>query len=135
MNVEVEFAESAPFLIKSALTIFNGGAKQGVTTLYIHSFFKNPVSAAVVSVVKIRKIDRGRFGTEATIRFPVIAGGSGSITSLSATLNRRFSYKGKRVSPLTLKWPNGKIRARSEAIFSDSTHAKAEVLRPCIPKG
>jgi hypothetical protein len=135
MNVEVALPESEPILLKSALTIFNGGVKKGVTMLLFYIFLKKPVSAAVVTVVKIKKIHEGRFGTEATFSFPIIAGGSGSVTSFSATLNKRFSYKGKRVSLLTLKCPNGKIRARSEAIFSDSTHAKAEVLRPCIPKG
>lgn len=135
MNVEVAFPESEPILLKNALTIFNGGVKQGVTTLLMYAFLKNPVSAAVVTTVKIKKIHKGRFGTEAAFSFPVIAGGNGSVTSFSATLYKRFAYKGRRASLLTLKCPDGKIRARAEAIFSDGTHSHAEVLRPCIPKG
>lgn len=134
MEVEVAFPEQTPILLKSALTIFNRGVKQGVTTLLFHIFLKNPVSAAVVTIVKIRKIQKGRFGTEAIFSLPVIAGGNGSVTSFNATLFRRFSYKGERASLLTLKCPDSKIRARSEAIFSDGTHAQNEVLRPCIPK-
>jgi hypothetical protein len=134
MSVEVAFPEQQPFTLKSALTVFNGGVKQGVTTLLVHAFFKNPVSAAVVTVVKIKKIHKGRFGTEAIFSLPVIAGGSGSVTSFSATLYKRFSYKGKRASLLTLKCPDGKIRARAEAVFSDGTQTNAEVLRPCVPK-
>jgi hypothetical protein len=135
MSVEVAFPEQPPLSLKSALTVFNGGVKQGVTTLLVYVFFKNPVSAAVVTIVKIKKIHKGRFGTEAIFSLPVIAGGNGSVTAFDATFFRRFPYKGKRASLVTLKCPDGKIRARSEAIFSDGTHTQNEVLRPCIPKG
>jgi hypothetical protein len=135
MSVEVAFPDQSPLLVKSALTVFNGGVKQGVTTLLFHIFLKNPVSAAVVTIVKIRKVHKGRFGTEAVFSLPVIAGGNGSVTAFDARLYKRFSYKGKRTSLLTLKCPDGKIRARAEAIFSDGAEAHAEVLRPCIAKG
>lgn len=134
MDIEVAFPESSPLLLKSPLTVFNRGVKQGVTTLLVHVFLKNPVSAAVVTVVKIKKTHKGRFGTKAIFSLPVIAGGSGSVTSFSATLYKRFSYKGKRVSLLTLKCPDGKVRTRAEAIFSDGAQTHAEVSRPCIPK-
>jgi hypothetical protein len=134
MSIEVAFPEQPPVSLKSALTVFNGGVKQGVTTLLVHVFFKNPVSAAVVTVVKIKKIHKGRFGTKAIFSLPVIAGGSGSVTSFSATLYKRFSYKGKRASLLTLKCPDGKIRARAAVVFSDGSQVQTEVSRPCVPK-
>jgi len=135
MNVEIAFPEQPPLPTKSAVTLFNGGVKQGVTTLLMYAFLKNPVSAAVVTTIKIRKVHKGRFGTEAVFSVPVIAGGNGSVTAFDARLYKRFSYKGKRASLLTLKCPDGKIRARAEAIFSDGAEAHAEVLRPCIAKG
>jgi hypothetical protein len=135
MSVEIAFPEQSPVLLKSALTVFNRGVKQGVTTLLMYAFLKNPVSAAVVTTVKIRKVHKGRFGTEAVFSLPVIAGGNGSVTAFDARLFKRFSYKGKRASLLTLKCPDGKIRARAEAIFPDGAQAGAEVLRPCIAKG
>lgn len=135
MNIEVAFPEQPPISLKSALTVFNGGVKQGVTTLLVHVFLKNPVSAAVVTIVKIKKIHKGRFGTKAIFSFPVIAGGSGSVTAFDATLFKRFSYKGKRASLVTLRCPDGRIQAQTEAIFSDGTHTDTEVIRPCTPKG
>lgn len=135
MDVEVAFPEQQPLSLKSALTVFNGGVKQGVTTLLVYVFLKNPVSAAVVTIVKIKKVHKGRFGTKAIFSLPVIAGGSGSVTSFSTKLYRRFSYKGKRASLLTLKCPDGKIQAGAEAIFSNGTRAHTKVLRPCVPKG
>lgn len=135
MNVNVAFPEQSPISMRSALTIFNGGSKQGVTTLFAHAFLKNPVSAAVVSRVEIKRIHKGRFGTKATISFPVIAGGNGSVTAFDTTLYKRFSYQGKRASLVTLECPDGRIQARAEAIFSDGTNAGTQVLRPCIAKG
>ncbi len=136
MTVEIEFAEQQPFPSTSDLTIFNGGVKRGVTTLYAFAILEKPVSAGVVSLVTIRKIHKGRFGAEATVSFPTIAGGAGSVTSFSATLNRRFSYKGKKVSALTLECPDdGKIQTRSKAIFSDGTTTQNQVLRSCTAKG
>jgi hypothetical protein len=135
MDVEVAFPEQPPISLKSALTVFNGGVKQGVTTLLVYVFFKDPVSAAVVTIVKIKKIHKGRFGTEAIFSLPVIAGGSSSVTSFRATLYKRFSYKGKRASLLTLKCPDGKIRARAEAIFSDGTQTNAGSPPPLHPEG
>ena len=49
-------------------------------------------------------------------------------------MNRKFTYKGKKLSVLTLKCPDGKVQARGEAVFSDNTRAKAEVIRTCTPK-
>jgi hypothetical protein len=135
MSVEIALPEQSPLLVKSALTFFNRGVKQGVTTLLMYAFLKNPVPAAVVTIVKIRKVHKGRFGTEAVFSLPVIAGGNGSVTAFDAKLYKRFSYKGKRANLVTLKCPDGKIRARAEAIFSDGTEAEAEVLRPCTPRG
>jgi hypothetical protein len=135
MNVEVAFPEQSPLLIKSALTVFDGGVKQGVTTLLMYAFLKNPVSAAVVTIVKIQKVHKGRFGTEAVFSVPVIAGGNGSVTAFDARLYKRFSYKGKRASLLTLKCPDGTVRARAEAIFSDGTELASKAVRTCTSRG
>jgi len=135
MNIDIAFPEQLPFTRPVNLVIFNGGVKEGVTTLYVYGFVAAPVSAVIAMPVKITKIHNGRFDTKALISVSKIAGGYGSVTSVSATIDRQFSYRGKRLSVLALKCPDGKIRVRSEAIFSDETHANAEVLRACTPKG
>lgn len=133
-DVAIEFPESKTIPVDSKLLIFNGGFRGGITTLYAHAYITVPVPAAIVTTVKIKTIHRGRFGTEAIISVPKIAGGSGSVTAFSSTINKKFSYKGKKVSVLTLKCTDGKILARGEALFSDGTHLKAEVVRTCTPK-
>jgi hypothetical protein len=134
-NVEVEFAESKPFIAKSKLLAFNGGVKGGVTTILIHAFLKNPVSAAVVTTVKVSKIHNGRFGTKSVASIPVIAGGNGSPVFFELNVNRKFTAGGKSQSYLLAKCPDGHINARGTAIFSDGRKLSGEIVRPCTPKG
>lgn len=134
-NIEIAFAESKPVPVTSKLLVFNGGEKGGVTTLFIHAYITVPVPSAVVTTVKIKKIHNGRYGLLSTASIPKIAGGSGSVTSFSLKIDKKFTYKGKKVSVLTAKCPDGKLQAHAKAIFSDGTSAEAEILRTCTGKG
>jgi hypothetical protein len=134
-NVEIAFPEQKPIPVSSKLLVFNGGEKGGVTTFFIHAYITVPTPAAIVTTVKIKNIHKGRFGTESIASIPKIAGGSGSVTSFSLSVFKEFTYKGKKVSVLTLKCPDGKIQAHGTAIFSDGTKASAEVIRICTGKG
>ena len=133
-DIEVQFAESNPIPVKSDLLLFNGGLKGGVTTLFIHAYITVPVPAAVVTTVKVKKIKKGRYGLLSTASIPRIAGGAGSVRSFNLNVGKQYRYKGKKVSMLTLKCPDGKILARGEAVFEDGTKAKAGVVRTCTPK-
>jgi hypothetical protein len=135
-TVEVEFAEQPPIDVDSELLVFNGGTQGGKTTLFVHAFFNAPITGAIVTTVKTKKIKKGRYGTLAVSAVPKIANGSGSVKSFDLTINKKFTYKGKKRSVLNLKCPDGKILARGEAQFYDSpTRIKAEVLRTCTGKG
>jgi hypothetical protein len=134
-DVEILFEESKPVPVKSKLIVFNGGVRGGVTTFYIHAYITFPVPAAIVTTVKISKIHKGRFGTLAIASIPKIAGGSGSVTSFSLNVSKKFTYRGKKVSVLSAKCPDGQLQARGEALFSDGSKVKAGVTRTCTPKG
>lgn len=135
-NVEVEFAEQRPFLAKSKLVAFNGGVKGGVTTILIHAFLKSPVSAAVITTVKVSKIHKGPYGYKSVATIPVIAGGSGSVKNFQLEIFRTFTYKGKQQSYLLAKCPSGKLQARAESFFRGSSAPLiGEFSRPCTPKG
>jgi hypothetical protein len=133
-DVGIKFPDQGEIPAHSKLLLFNGGAKGGVTTFYVHAYLTVPAPAAVVTTVKITKIHNGRYGTKSVASIPPIAGGSGSVKAFTLDVNRKFTYKGKKMSVLTLKCPDGKIQARGEAIFADGTKAKAEVIRPCTPR-
>jgi len=139
-NVEIEFPESKPIPVTSKLLVFNGGVKGGVTTFFIHAYITVPTPAAIVTTVKIKKIHNGRYGLKAVATIPKIAGGSGSITSFALKINKKFTYKGKKVSVLTAKCPDGKLQAHVNATFfnyttGQTTKASTEILRTCTGKG
>jgi hypothetical protein len=134
-NVEVEFPESPPFIARSKLLAFNGGVSGGKTTIYIHAYLSSPVSAAVVAVVKVATIHKGRFGLKSITTIPKIAGGYGSAISFSLKLGRTFTYKGKKQNYLLLQCPDGKIFAQGTAKFGDEVTASGGVIRTCTPQG
>jgi hypothetical protein len=127
-SIQVEFPEQNPIPVHSKLLVFNGGTKGGTTTLFIHAYITVPTPAAVVTTVKISKFHNGPYGLKSIASIPKIAGGFGSVTSFNLTIKKQGNL-------LTLKCPTGKIYARGEAKFSDGTHAKAEIIRICTPKG
>jgi len=133
-NVEVEFPESKPFIAKSKLIAFNGGVAGGKTTIFIHAYLSSPVSAAVVTTVKVSKIHKGRFGLKSVGTIPKIAGGSGSAIDFSLKLGRTFTYRGKKQSYLLLQCSDGRIFAQGTARFNDGVSASGSVIRTCTPQ-
>jgi hypothetical protein len=134
-TAEVKFVEQNPVLVNSKLLVFNGGTSGGTTTFLIHAYFSAPVSGAIVTTVKIKKVHKGRYGYESVASIPKIAGGAGSVTKFNLTINKKYTYKGKKVSVLSAKCPDGKLQAEGEATFSDGTKAKAAIVRTCTGKG
>jgi hypothetical protein len=134
-EVEIEFPEQPPIPVKSKLLVFNGGKKGATTTFFIHAYITVPTPAAIVTTVKIKKIHKGRFGLLSIASVPKIAGGSGSVKSFSLTINKKYTYKGKKMSILSAKCPDGKLQAHGTAFFADGTKASAEIVRTCTGKG
>jgi hypothetical protein len=126
-NVEVAFAEQKPIPLKSKLLVFNGGVSGGTTTLLIHAYLSSPVSAAIVTTVKVKKHNNGPYGLKSVATVPTIAGGAGSVTNFTLAITKK-GY-------LTAKCTDGNIVAQGEALFSDGTKAKGSVVRPCTPTG
>lgn len=130
-NVEVEFPESSPFIAKSKLLAFNGGTSGGKTTIYIHAYLSSPVSAAVVTTVKISKVHNGRYGTKSIASVPKIAGGYGSVREFSLTFDRGY----KNTPFLFAKCPDGHLNAKATSVFTDGTKLTGSFVRSCTPKG
>lgn len=122
-TVEVQFPEQKPIDVNSKLLVLNGGKKGGTTTLFIHAYFSAPVTGAIVTTVKIKKVHNGRYGTKSVATIPKIAGGSGSVKSFNLTISKKAGIKAK--------CPDGKLQAKATAIFSDGTKAGAGIIRTC----
>jgi hypothetical protein len=125
-DVEIKFPEQEPILARSELLAFNGGVNGGVTTFFVHAYLTAPVTAAVVTTVKIKKIRNGRYGLLATGTVPKIAGGSGSPTFFTLTLKKGI---------VEATCPDGHLSAHGTAVFADGIKASGTVVRSCTGKG
>jgi hypothetical protein len=134
-KVQIQFPEQPPIPVNSPLILFNGGEQGGVINLFVHAYITVPTPAAIVTTVKVSKISNGRYGLKSVASIPKIAGGAGSVLSFTLNVGKQFTYKGKKVSFVTAKCPDGKIQVHGTAVFSDGTRASAEVIRTCTPKG
>jgi hypothetical protein len=130
-NIEVEFPESNPFIAKSKLLAFNGGTSGGKTTIYIHAYLSSPVSAAVVTTVKISKVHNGRYGTKSVASIPKIAGGYGSVKEFELNFTRGF----KNTPFLFAKCTDGHLNAKATSVFTDGSKLTGSFVRTCTPKG
>ncbi len=130
-TVSVKFPEQKPIPAKSPLLVFNGGFKGGVTTYYIHAYLTQPITTAIVTTVKIKKAGSG---LKAITTIPKIANGAGSVTDFSLTIDKKFTYKGKKVSVLSAKCVGGKIQAHVTGVFYDNSKLSADFVRACTPK-
>ncbi len=133
-TAEVTLAEQNPVLAKTKLIVFNGGVKGGTTTLYIHAYFSQPVPGAIVTRVKITKHKHGRYGLKSVATIPKIASGTGSITQFKLEINKKFKRKGKKVSVLTAKCPDGRLQAHAVSKFTGGPTLTTEFVRPCVGK-
>ncbi|HEX5983268.1 MAG TPA: hypothetical protein VFY69_03590 [Solirubrobacterales bacterium] len=124
----IKFDEQAEIPVTSELLAFNGGFRGGVTTLYLHAYITVPTPAAIITVVKIKRIKKGRYGLLSTAKIPKIAGGSGSVTFFKLQLKKGI---------LSAKCPDGKLAARGSATFGSipPTTLNGAVVRPCTGKG
>lgn len=122
-TVGVKFPEQPEIDVDSKLLVFNGGFKGGTTTLYIHAYFSAPVTGAIVSTVKIKKVHNGRYGLKTITTIPRIAG-EGAVKHFNLTIK-----KGTHI--LMAKCSDGKLQAKASAKFADGTTAKATLVRTC----
>jgi hypothetical protein len=134
-EVEVAFPEQEPIDAKGPIFLFNGGVHGDTTLLFIHAYVNVPAPTAVVATAKITHIHRGHFGLHTVSSIPKIAGGAGSVTSFKLTVDRTFTYEGKKRSYLTASCPTGVYFAEGKVRFSDATVLKITHALPCTPLG
>jgi len=125
-TVEVQFPEQRPVPVTSKLLVLNGGTSGGKTTLFIHAYFSAPVTGAIVTTVKIKKVHNGRYGLKSVATIPKIANGAGSVKSFNLTINKK--------GVLMAKCPDGKLEAKATGIFADGTKATGSIVRTCKGK-
>jgi hypothetical protein len=132
---EVAFPEQPPQLAAGKLVAYNAGVSAGKTKLLLYTYLGAPVSSAVVIKVQISKVRKGRYGLEAIAKIPKVAGGYGSLTSISLKLDREFMLRDQPKSYLLAKCPDGQLLTKGTGVFSDGSRLSGTVARTCRPKG
>jgi len=130
-DISVKFPEQPAIPATSPLLVFNGGTAGGTTTFYIHAYLTQPITTAIVTTVKLKKSGSG---LKTVSSIPKIANGAGSVTDFSLKIDKKFTYKGKKVSVLSAKCVGGKIQAHVTAVFYDNSKLSADFLRTCTSK-
>jgi hypothetical protein len=131
----VAFPDDPPFSASSKVLAFNGPQRGGVRTIILHAYALVPAPTTFVVPVDVTRVNRGRYGWHSSLVAPVIAGGYGVVTHFDLTINRRYKFKGKKLSFLSARCADGRLQARGAVSFGDGTSMFATVFRPCRTRG
>jgi len=127
----IAFPEQNPFKATSPITIFNAKPHDGNPTVLAHAYLSVPAPTTYIVPVEIQKVNDGPFGfrTEATI--PKIAGGYGIPLEGRLTIGKKWTFKGKKLSYANASCPSGKLQAKVETEFTDTTRLSGVILKHC----
>lgn len=140
----IGFPGQVPMQPSSKVTLFNGGVRDGAIVLFALTEIKVPKPRTLAARIEVKRIERGRYGWQANVKVPVIAGGRGSLADLSLRLRRRFFSRGTRKSFLSARCRDGTLRIRAPKILfrneadkpgvAPRTVFKGNLVVPCQPK-
>ncbi len=143
-DFEIAFPELQPFKERSPVTVYNGGLSNGVRKLYVNALIATPVPAEIVSTVEIERVHRGRYGSQAMVKIPVIAGGHGSLLDFDLHLKRLFEFGGVRRSVVAAKCSDGQLDVKADSLLFENeadtpgvaptTLMKGSFVVPCQPE-
>jgi hypothetical protein len=135
-TAQVQFPEQSSFEAKGPLLAFNGpvvggsyrGGGYNEQLYYVYADV--PVPTALIAVGKVSKA-AGKYGYEISISIPKIAGGAGSFEGAEFTIDRKWSYEGKKHSFLSAECADGHFDASVQVSFGDGSSLMGDVITPC----
>lgn len=136
-TAQVQFPEQASFTAKGPLLAFNGPAEAGYGGYHEQLYYVYadvPVPTALIAVAKVAKAS-GIYGYKISVSIPKIAGGAGSFSGAEFTIDRKWTYRGKRQSFLSAECSNNHFDAQVEVDFGDGSHVIGNVIQACRSKG
>lgn len=102
-SANVRLPEQSPFPSNGKVLAFNGKLR-GRPAIFAHIYGTDPLPTSYVLPFFV-KSSRGTFGTVLETSLPSVTGEWGFVTGISMTLNRSFSYRGRRRSFLSAGCP------------------------------
>jgi hypothetical protein len=131
----LDLSTSPGTAIPVLLSVFNGGIRDGVTTVLIHGVVPTQVPTPAIATVKIEKHPSGRYGLRSLSTIPSIAGGVGSILDFEIMIERRFRHDGAERSFLMARCSDGHLDLEvNEVGFRTGERFPGGVMRrACTP--
>lgn len=126
--------DSRPIKAGAPLTIFNGPKKGGDPTVLAHAYMTVPAPTTYVVPIRILDIKEGRYGHEINVKIPAIAGGWGIPLDGRVQINRRWTFKGKKLSYIKARCQGGRLQARGFFDFKDGSKLQGSVFNRCKVK-
>jgi hypothetical protein len=113
--------------------VLNGGRRGSIRTLFVVSQVNYPQFTMAVFPVRVRSVEGGRFGREATLSIPSgLTEAVGPLGSLKLKIDHKFIRDGRKVSVINAKCPDGKLLLSAEFEFADGTGFEDSPVKPCI---
>ena len=121
----------APFEIASPLSFFNGPPDHGRPTLIAHAYETVPTAQALIVPITIERVAKGRYGFQAKVQLPEIAGGFGAATLAEAKIGAVRMRGGREVGYINAHCAGGRLQVAGKALFTDGDYFPVTLTSPC----
>lgn len=130
-TVLIELPEQRPIEVSAPITIFNGPEVNGNSTGIGHAHLDYPSPTTYLVQAEIEKVDNGRYGYRIEIDFPKIVNDYGSGIYGKVTIDRKWTFKGKRLSIANARCADGRLQAKLQLTFKDGTFLQGTAFKRC----
>lgn len=134
-KAEVNLPGHAPTQISSPISLFNAPPVGGNPSLIAHAYETVPAPKTLLVPIVIERLKHGRYGFQAQIELPEIAGGYGAPTLAEATLGRTFKRGGKQVGYINAYCSGGRLQVHGTLSFANGDFFPATLTSPCHSPG
>jgi hypothetical protein len=119
----------------TTVTAFNGAPQGGKPVVLLHAYGVSPIQTTLVLIGAVSNFGKEGYGPRLDVTVPPIAGGIGAITDFKVTIDKTWTFKGKKMSFVSAKCPaSKKLKYRGAFTYSDGTTINASTTQSCTPK-
>jgi hypothetical protein len=134
-RAKVAMPGKATIEISSPLSFFNAPPVGGNPSLIAHAYETVPVPKTLLVPIVIERVKHGRYGFQAKVELPEIAGGFGAATLAEATLGRTFKRGGKEVGYINAYCSGGRFQVHGSLAFANGDFFPATLTSACHSAG
>lgn len=127
----IELPEQPPIEASSPILVFNGPEMHGNPSGIGHAHLTYPVPTTYLVQAELEKVHHGRYGYRVEVNLPKIANDYGSGIYGRLKFDRKWTYKGKRLSVANARCADGRLQGRIALTFKDGTFLRATGFKRC----